>query len=121
MSRLSKYTKDITEEDTNSAAEKTIISNPTEVIISGNVVDVNDLNDFVNTTSPHLLRTIVDREVNKVQSQAAQYVFSMKGKRKPFPIALVLIALAVVIIIAVALMIIGSNDFDIGAMFKGLF
>jgi len=116
MSRLSKYTNDVNEVKT----DVTATPDATEVIISGNVVDVNDLNEFVNTTSPHLLRTIVDREVNKVQSQAAQYVFSMKGKRKPFPIGMVLIGLVVLIIISIVLIFV-SSGFDIGGLFEGWF
>ena len=69
-----------------------------ETIISGRVVDLSDIEDFVTKTSPHMLRTMVDREVNKVQSQAAQYVFSMKGKRKPFPIGLILLMVVGVVL-----------------------
>jgi len=113
MSRLNKYSDTI---DLKPIQRKS--DNHLETTISGKSVDLSDLDDFVVSTSPYLLRTMVDREVNKVQSQAAQYVFSMKGKRKPFPIGMVLIGLVIIVIIAVVFLVLGSG-IDIGSLFGG--
>ena len=111
MSRLNKYSDTI---DLKPIQRKS--DNHLETTISGKSVDLSDLDDFVVSTSPYLLRTMVDREVNKVQSQAAQYVFSMKGKR--FPIGMVLIGLVIIVIIAVVFLVLGSG-IDIGSLFGG--